>query len=289
MMSRAQLSIPVSPPLWIAGVVTLAALSAMPGPLLLAQATSSQPEAVEVVRKAVDTEIRAGKTDHTMWKYRDRSVEAGTKKISTAVETPQGSLERTMELNGRPLTGDDEKKECERIRKLATDPAEQAKVRKNEMHDDQQAVTLLKMLPDAFLWTVTSRNADSVTLHYEPNPRFSPPSMEARVMSAMAGDIVVALPDYRIESLRGKLTHDVLFGYGILGKMNQGGTFDVERRMVAPGHWDITENHVHIGGRAMFKSINQNSDEVKTDWTPSTEPTLAAAAQELGVETASLQ
>jgi hypothetical protein len=39
----------------------------------------------------------------------------------------------------------------------------------------------------------------------------------------------------------------------------------------------------------MFKSINQNSDEVKTDWTPSTEPTLAAAAQELGVETASLQ
>jgi hypothetical protein len=55
--------------------------------------------------------------------------------------------------------------------------------------------------------------------------------------------------------------------------------------MVGSGHWQITESHVHIGGKALiFKTIGQQSDEVKTDWKPSPANTLQEAARALGVE-----
>jgi hypothetical protein len=109
--------------------------------------------------------------------------------------------------------------------------------------------------------------------------------MEARVMGIMGGEMVIVREVNRIRTLKGRLTQDVRFGYGIFGKLDRGGTFDIERRMVGSGHWQITESHVHIGGKALlFKTIGQQSDEVKTDWKPSPAQTLQEAARVLGVE-----
>ena len=66
------------------------------------------------------------------------------------------------------------------------------------------------------------------------------------MFAAMAGEIVVNKAQNRIQTIKGKLTEDVKFGWGFLGKMDAGGTFDVERRELAPGVWEITESHVHI-------------------------------------------
>ena len=106
--------------------------------------------------------------------------------------------------------------------------------------------------------------------------------MQFRVLSTMAGDLVIARDGDRIQTLRGTLTSDVKFGFGLFGKLDQGGTFDVERREISPGHWQITETHVHIGGKAMlFKTIGQQEDEVKTDWKPSTAPNLQGAEAQI--------
>ena len=60
---------------------------------------------------------------------------------------------------------------------------------------------------------------------------------------------------------------DVTIGWGLLGRMDEGGTFRVERREVAPGIWQIVETHVHIEGRALlFKSIGEQQDEVQTEF-----------------------
>jgi hypothetical protein len=107
--------------------------------------------------------------------------------------------------------------------------------------------------------------------------------MQSRVMGTMAGELVVAHDGNRIQTLRGKLTEDVRIGFGILGKLEQGGTFDIERRQLAPGRWQITETHVHIGGHALlFKTIGQQQDEVKTEWKPSTASNLQAALDQIG-------
>jgi len=124
------------------------------------------------------------------------------------------------------------------------------------------------MLPEAFLWKVVSDDGERVKLHFEPNPGFSPPDMQSRVLGDMVGEMVVDKKQHRIVTLSGKLVQDVTIGWGLLGRLHEGGTFRVERREMAPGLWQITETHVHIQGRVLFfKDISQEQDEVQSEFT----------------------
>ena len=88
---------------------------------------------------------------------------------------------------------------------------------------------------------------------------------------------------HRIASLRGRLIKDVLIGFGLLGQLKAGGTFDVERRELTPQVWEITETHVHIQGHALiFKTISENEDDVKSHFKQIDQGTsLQQAKQEL--------
>lgn len=247
-----------------------------------APAQSSDPAALTALRSAVNAELSAAKLDHTAWEYRDHDVQPGKDALYRVIETPKGDLRRLLVLNGQPLTGRDEETELDRIREFVGNPDEQAKKKKDAAHDGDQARELLIMLPTAFLWSMTGQNAHEVSLHFRPDPGFRPPDMQSRVLGTMAGDLIIARDGDRIQTLRGTLTSDVKFGLGIFGKLNQGGTFDVERRQINPGHWQITETRVHIIGKALlFKTIGQQEDELKTDWKPSTASNLQAAEEQI--------
>jgi hypothetical protein len=244
---------------------------------------ASDPAALKIVQAAVQAELAADKTDHSIWMYRDRDSAPGKRALYETVETPQGSLRRLVELNGHPLSPDAAEAEQRRIARFIDDRSAQAKAHRDAEHDDQQARAMLQMLPKAFLWTITNQTPEATTLRFEPNPGFHPPDMQARVMGMMAGTMVVTHEGDRIRSLKGALTQDVTFGYGLFGRLHRGGTFDVERREIsAPNarpEWQITESHVHIGGKALlFKTIGQQEEEVKSDWKPSPAQTLESAA-----------
>jgi hypothetical protein len=269
---------PVRLPALSPRLAALAAILLLRSLPLVAQ--SSQPEALQDLRAAVDAEFRADKTDKSIWTYKDREDTADKHALYIEIETRQGSLRRMIELNGRPLSAAAAQTETERINEFIHDDAERAKVHKNAQHDDAQAAEMMHMLPDAFIWTVAGQNAETITLNFRPNPNFDPPDIQSRVMGTMGGEVVIVRDGNRIRTLRGSLTQDVKFGYGLFGRLDRGGSFDIERRQVGDGHWQITENHVHIGGKALlFKTIGQQEDEVKTDWKPSNAQTLDAAAQ----------
>ncbi len=244
---------------------------------------SSEPRAKQLLQSVVKSELAAAEHDHSIWTYRDHDKTPDKDAIYHVVESPGGSAKRTLELNGVALSSDAEQAETERITDFVHDTYSQAKQRRAGQHDDEQARQMLLMLPDAFVWTVKSETADFVTLTFRPEPAFRAPTMEARVLGTMGGELVIARSDNRIRTLRGALTDDVKIGYGFLGKLRQGGTFDVERREIAPHVWQIVETHVHIDGRALlFKTIGQQEDEVKSDWQPSTAKSLIDAARQLG-------
>ncbi len=248
----------------------------------LSPAQTSSHLALDVVRSAVAAEVQASHTDHSIWTYWDHDVTPNQDTLYFTIETPQGALRRMIRLNGQPLTPKQQQAETKRIADFVHSPSEQTKAQKNSAHDDAQAAQLLAILPDAFLWTIVSQSPQEITLSFQPNPQFDPPDMEMRVMSAMAGEMIVVRDGNRIRSLRGRLTHNILIGYGLLAKLYAGGTFDVERRVVGKDRWQITQTHVHIGGHALlFKTIGQQEDEVKTGWKPSTAQTLEQAARAL--------
>jgi hypothetical protein len=242
----------------------------------------SQPKAQQALEAAVQSELIASREDKSVWRYRDHDVSPEKNAAYDTIETPKGELKRLVELNGHPLDNNARDRETSRIADYVNDPSAQARARKSEAHDDAQAEEMTRMLSRAFTWSVTSETPEFITLAYRPNPAFDPPDMEARVMSIMAGEMIIARNGNRIRTLRGSLTQDVKIGFGILGRLKAGGTFDIERRQVAPGHWEITESHVHIGGHALlFKTIGQQDDEVKTDWKPSTANDLREAEEQL--------
>ena len=223
--------------------------------------------AKEIVRTATQAELAADKNDHTRWRYRDAKKD-GTKPGSIVVETDHGSVKRLIMRNGQPLSEAEARAEDERVQQFIHDPEKLAKQKRDGLQDGKNAEELLNMLPEAFIWKVVSEDAQRFTLHFDPNPNFDPPDMQGRVLGTMAGTLVVNKAQNRIETISGKLTRDVTIGWGLFGRLHEGGTFRVERREVAPGLWQIVETHVHIEGKALFfKTIGEQQDEVQTEFT----------------------
>lgn len=234
------------------------------GTLLMRAQEPKDPK--EIVRVAMNAELDADLNDHSHWRYRDAQKD-GTDTVSIVVETGHGSVKRLIEKNGRPLSAADAKTEDERVQAFIHDPSQLAKQKKDGQQDGKNAEELLRMLPDAFTWKVGSDDGENITLNFEPNPKFSPPDFQGRVLGQMSGKLVVNKGQNRIVTISGRLTQDVTFGWGLLGRLRAGGTFRVERREITPKMWQIVETHVHIEGKALFfKSIGEQQDEVQTDF-----------------------
>ena len=253
-------------------IAATAVLFLAAAPQLVAQAPApppSSPQAHQIILAAVRAELDADANDHSRWRYHDEDTSerypGGS--VSIVVQTDNGAVRRFLSRNGHPLSPEEAQAEDTRLDEFIHDPAKIAHQRSNGAQDDKNARELLNMLPDAFLWRIEDDNAYATRLHFEPDPNFHPPSMQSRVLSAMNGTVVIDKSQHRIETISGRLTHDVVFGFGVLGRMREGGTFRVERHEIAPGLWQIVETHVHIEGKALlFKSIGQQEDEVQTEW-----------------------
>jgi hypothetical protein len=233
--------------------------------MLCASTQARAQDAKFIVQQAVNVELEANRTDHSHWRYR-RSEAGGTSYI--IVETEHGAISRHVEENGRPASAKTLAEDDAHNQKFIHDPAMQQKQRQNGAHDDKSADELMTLLPQAFIWKVEGMTPELTTLSFRPDPNFHPPDMEARVMGQMSGTLVVDKAQHRIRTMKGRLGSDVTFGFGLLARIKQGSTFDVERRQLAPGIWEITETHVHISGHALFfKTIGDQEDEVKTEFT----------------------
>jgi hypothetical protein len=221
----------------------------------------------DFVRRVVANELKAQDEDHSHWMYRLEIEDHGKKEVREIIETKFGDLSRLLYVNGRPLSGEEQQKEDQRIQKLASNPDEHRKQQQAHNDDGVEARRLLKMLPDALLFTYRERRGDLVRLDFRPNPCFKPPSREAHVFHEMEGEIWVDAKQDRLVEITGHLIHEVKFGGGLLGHLDRDGRFDVRQAEVAPGHWEVTALNVDMRGRVLFfKTISVQQREFRTDF-----------------------
>ena len=231
-------------------------------PALGAQARAQ--DAKQIVQQAVKAELAANHDDQSHWRYL-RSEAGGNSWV--IVETEHGAISRHVAETGGPASAKTLAEDDARNQKFIHDPAEQRKQRANGEQDDKSAVELLNLMPQAFVWTAVGETPELTTLSFRPDPNFRPPDMEARVMGAMTGTMMVANPGHHIRTFKGRLDSDVTIGFGFLARIKTGSNFDIERREVGPGVWQISETHVHVSGHALFfKTIGTQEDEVKSDF-----------------------
>jgi len=233
----------------------------MSATLLLAASGLAAQTPRDVVRQAVQTELDASRNDHSHWLYFEINRQPSKSVKRWVAQANSASVDRVVERDGQSVSDTQQRQE---MGAFINDARAQAKQRKSGQHDDEQAAELLKILPDAFLWTNVGEKGSNMLFHFKPDPQFQPQDLEARVFAAMEGDMAIDREQHRIASLNGRLIRDVKIGYGVLGLLKAGGTFDVERRELSPHIWQITETHVHIEGHALiFKTISEEEDDVK--------------------------
>jgi hypothetical protein len=223
--------------------------------------------AQEIVRTVVHNELDADYNDHTAWMYRDDYKSPDKNVVKLVIETSQGNLSEIIEDAGRPPDAQEHQADLDRIQQLISDPALRARQKRAEQHDGQQARDMMNLLPKAFIWQIVNRSNGDIKLSFRPDPNFTPETMSGRVLAGMSGTLVVDERQMRLKDLSGRLDHDVLFAWGLLGRINAGGTFRIVREDVGYGSWQIVQMHVHISGHALFfKTIGDQEDEITSDY-----------------------
>lgn len=245
----------------------------------------------ELVRQVVANETQLVDSDHSHWMYRQHHVEDGKDTLKECVDTDQGALCRLIAEGGHPLSQSEQAKEKERLAELVKNPERQRKLQEARKKDGDQALKMLKMLPNAFHYEYAGTEGDLVKLKFVPNPQFTPPDRESRVFHAMVGFMWVNRDAKRLVELSGKLTRDVDFGFGLLGHLYRGGTFQVKRADVGDGHWETTLLDVKIRGKALFfKTINADQRETTDNFAKAPgKLTMAEGMKMLEVPNRSLQ
>lgn len=248
-------------------------------------------DAQQLVCEMVNYEIDAHKRDQSLWRYREIEDHDGKRETRDVIETREGTLDRLVAINGRPLTAAEQRKEDERLQKLATHPADLEKQKKQTAEDAERERRLLQMLPNAFLYQVAGTEGDLIHLKFVPNPSFRTSTHEAAVFHHLAGDLWIDSRSKRLARIDGTLIGDVKFGGGVLGHLNKGGTFAVRQQPVENGAWEMASLNVQMNGKALFfHSITVHEKQECSNFRPvagNTTPEEAAALLKHGEAPAS--
>lgn len=221
---------------------------------------------LQIIQQAVNTEHAADQNDHSQWIYLEQIRTPKEQVVQWVAGAGQGNVQRILEKDGQGLSDAEQRK---LVQGFLHDPRAQRKQVEEINHDNRQIDDLLRLLPVAFLWTETDAGPATTSLHFEPAPRFHPPTREARVFSSMTGDLVVDNQQHRICSMSGRLIHDVTFGGGIIGRLKAGSTFSLEQKQVGPFLWQLTAFHIHLQGNAiLFKTVSLEQDDLRSGFKP---------------------
>lgn len=251
---------------------------AIPLALLGASAASysAQPaapvDATALVRRAVQHRLDAAK-NHQPLEYQIRRTDERHDTTKLILETSDGDVARLIAVNGKPLSKDAEQAEIDRLNTLAEHPELQEKRRKSEQKDADRITHLLSLLPSAFLYKyeglVPCASGQCYRLSFTPNPAFTPPDLEANIFRGIAGEVWVDQAQERLVRLDGHFIADVDFGFGILGKLNKGGTVFLEQSNIGDNDWELTALRIHVNGKAlMVRPFSYQINEVASRFTP---------------------
>src|SRR5580765_6414401 len=258
-----------SRPLWCAIYLFLASLAmAQSQP---STATDNLPpipqDATQYVKETIQRELAADASDHSRWRFRiHREDDKGTQDRDV-IETKEGQIARTLFINGQPLSAEVRAADEARMKKLVEDASERAKREKRAKDDEDKLTQMFKAIPEAFIFKYDGAENGQVRLSFFPNPHYDAPTRELQVFRSLSGKMWIDRAAGRLSRMDGSLFEDVTFGWGLLGRLNKGGTFSVLQSQVGDSHWEITALDVKMTGHAViFKSINVKQMQRMTDF-----------------------
>src|SRR6476619_662310 len=85
----------------------------------------------------------------------------------------------------------------------------------------------------------------------------------------MEGNVGIEPVQERIVKIQGRLVKDVTFGWGIFGRLNKGGIYEITQTQLSPGTWRITTLNVDMKGKVfLFDSFRFMRRECNSGFRP---------------------
>lgn len=231
-----------------------------------------QVPANQLVREAVQKELKNGVDRKERFRYRMEKVAPEGSQTKEYVETDSGTVARLIAVNNHPLTPDMQEKENARLQNLINNPSIQADRQKKQKEDEARVTRMVGALADAFNYeydgTETGKNGEPlIRLKFQPNPNYDPPNRELKVYQGMQGKMWIDANTHRMIRLEAQLFRDVDFGWGILGRLYKGGHFDIGQSDIGGGRYETTYMNLDFTGKVMmFKSLKIRDTETLSDF-----------------------
>jgi hypothetical protein len=210
-------------------------------------------------------------------RYRMHLVDDKGDQIRDVIESKDGSVARLILRNGKPLTEEQDKGERQRLNDMLESPSAYAKHVKNDASGRKIADSLIKLMPDAMVYTYvpeqpqTGKNPGmvEVVLDYKPNPKFSPPTTTAEALTGLKGRVWIDAKTKYVVRMEGTIFHGINFGWGMLAHIYPGGKLMVEQTDSGGNRWIFTNFTEQLTIRAlMVKTLNVKTNVEASEFKP---------------------
>ena len=236
-----------------------------------AQAAVPQRTARDLAADAVANEIKVLKFDEPYLRYQMHLIGPKGDKVRDVIESKDGTVARLILEGGKQLPPDADAAERERLQAMLDSPGAFARHIKSEENGKKLALDLIKMMPDAMIFSYApgqpQRNDRSnsaepeVVIDFRPNPDWKPPSMTAEALTGLQGRAWIDSHTHFVTRLDGDVFRGVNFGWGLFAHIYPGGKLSLEQAQVAGQRWIFSRFTEHVTVRAlMLKTYKEDSE-----------------------------
>ena len=177
---------------------------------------------------------------------------------------------RVRERNGKPLTpaeqAQQEQKIAKRLAELRSLPPAERERQKKQWNG--RGMEFVRELPDAMVFRqageTTANGRRSVIVDAEPNPQYHARTAQARLFEKLKGRFTIDVTDREMVKAEAETFDVVSIGLGILGRVEKGTRFAMQRRKLADGNWVVAEQDIRFGARVML--VKWFSNEIHSEF-----------------------
>ena len=241
-------------------------------------ATAATPQ--QWAMQAAAEQVHDLEPSHSFLRYRAHTVDSKGNLTRDVVESRDGAVARLISKEGRALTPEEDQAERERLQAMIDNPASFIKHIRNEQSSKKQAIDVIKLIPQAMLFTYTEGQPQpavlartgarpAVVLDFHPNPAWSPPTLAAETLTGLEGRLWIDPRTRHVLRLEAHVFKPVNVGFGVLARVAPGGTATLDEAQADPHRWLPSHFVEHITLRAlMVKTYKENNDVENYNFSP---------------------
>jgi hypothetical protein len=229
-------------------------------PLLSAQNSK------ELMADACSNELHQ-REQNVLWASQVERRTAGHVYREENIDTVEGPVHRLLSVDGREPSPSDRTQDDDRLRDLRENPSARLTLKKNREAEEKKRDDLLRAIPDVFLFQDQGKQGNLERQAFSPIQNTNPRLTKRRPFT-LVGVLLIDLTEKQVAQFSGTLTQQVNFAHRLLGHLNKGGMIEVNRVRLSPGLWGTSLLRTDLDSRALFKSINRQVDETRSDFEP---------------------